>query len=208
MERHEGYVILMDEESRFVNAANLNYMVGQTVTDPVLMINDNKNTPRISFIITRVAAAAACVALLSSVGISYYSKNFKTASTVLISSETGIKMGVNKKGKVIYLTSSTDSGKQILKEYSGKGKDKLTVANEILEIEIEKGIIESSDTVDVYISADNSNEYNNCKSDFENGISDVKINVQKYEESNKKKTVYEFTRIRSRCYYRICYKEN
>ena len=186
MECHEGYAVLMDEESRFVNAANLHYEVGQTVTEPVLMISSNKSSPHISFIVTRIAAAAACIVLFSAVGINYYSTNFKTASTVLISSETGIKMGLNKKGKVICLTSNTDCGKQILKEYNGKGKDKLTVANEILEIEISKGIIDSDDTVELYISTDDSDEYSNYKSDFENGISDIKVNVQDYD--NYKKT--------------------
>jgi len=28
MECHEGYAVLMDEESRFVNAANMHYEVG------------------------------------------------------------------------------------------------------------------------------------------------------------------------------------
>ena len=37
MECHTAYAILMDEDSRFVKAANLNYEVGQTVENPVLM---------------------------------------------------------------------------------------------------------------------------------------------------------------------------
>ena len=41
MECHPGYVILLDEEGRFLKAANLRYETGQTVYDPVLM----KETP-------------------------------------------------------------------------------------------------------------------------------------------------------------------
>ena len=37
MECHPGYVVLLDEEGRFLKAANLRYEVGQTVYDPVLM---------------------------------------------------------------------------------------------------------------------------------------------------------------------------
>ena len=41
MECHPGYAVLLDEEGRFLKAANLRYETGQTVYDPVLM----KETP-------------------------------------------------------------------------------------------------------------------------------------------------------------------
>ena len=41
MECHPGYAVLLDEEGRFLKAANLRYEIGQTVYDPVLM----KETP-------------------------------------------------------------------------------------------------------------------------------------------------------------------
>lgn len=41
MECHPGYAVLLDEEGRFLKAANLRYEIGQTVYDPVLM----KDTP-------------------------------------------------------------------------------------------------------------------------------------------------------------------
>ena len=37
MECHPGYVILLDEAGRFWKAANFQYEVGQTISDPVLM---------------------------------------------------------------------------------------------------------------------------------------------------------------------------
>ena len=37
MECHDGYAVLMDEGAGFVQAANLHYSVGQTVTDPLIM---------------------------------------------------------------------------------------------------------------------------------------------------------------------------
>ena len=35
MECHSSYAILLDEEGRFLKAANLHYQVGQKVCDPV-----------------------------------------------------------------------------------------------------------------------------------------------------------------------------
>ena len=42
MECHSSYAILLDEEGRFLKAANLHYEVGQTVYDPVLMRDKRK----------------------------------------------------------------------------------------------------------------------------------------------------------------------
>ena len=64
MECHAGYAVLMDEESRFVNAANLHYEVGQTVTEPILLETENKQktgSRRIIMHAVKMAAAAACL---------------------------------------------------------------------------------------------------------------------------------------------------
>ena len=37
MECHPSYAVLLDEEGRFLKAANLHYKTGQIVHDPVLM---------------------------------------------------------------------------------------------------------------------------------------------------------------------------
>ena len=42
MECHPSYAVLLDEEGRFVKAANLHYETGQTVCEPVLMREENR----------------------------------------------------------------------------------------------------------------------------------------------------------------------
>ena len=177
MECHEGYAVLMDEDSRFVKAANLGYEVGQTVISPVLMEEPSASGSR-RIIITRFAAIAACVTLLFGTGYIYYARNYKTYSTVIISSDADIKMSLNKKGKVIHLESSDSKGEEILKEYSGKGKDKVTAANEILEIGKSKGYISDGDTVEFYVSEKDGDEYESIKSDLENEIPKLKLEVK------------------------------
>ncbi|WP_295068539.1 hypothetical protein [Ruminococcus sp.] len=184
MECHEGYAVLMDEESRFVNAANMHYEVGQSVTDPIIM-NEEHTARRITFTAGKLIAAAACLVIFASAGSIYYSRNLKPHSTVLISSDANIRMEVNKKGKVLHIVSDSEIGKDILKDYNGKGKDKLTVANEIIELEKEKGYISDGDTIDVYISSDNSDDYRSIKSDLENGITDIKVEVHGIDSLKK-----------------------
>lgn len=179
MECHKGYAVLMDEEARYVQAANLRYSVGQTVTSPVLMENAMEGERRISFYVTRFAAAAACLALAVSAGSFYYTRNFKTHSTVLISAKTNIRMDLNKKGQVIHLSGGDAKAEELLKDYDGKGKDKLTAANEILDIEQSQGLDPKNDIVNIYIKSD-ADEYNIFKEEFENGIADAKVNVYEY----------------------------
>ena len=181
MECHEGYAVLMDEDSRFVEAANLRYKVGQTVTDPILMNAETEKRSRISMHISKFVAAAACLTLAVSAGAFYYSSNYKAHSTVLISSEANVRMELNKKGKVLTINADNAEGDEVIKDYNGTGKDMLTAANEILDIEKDKGYIDSGDTVDIYIKSGNSSEYNSYKSDLITGIPDVKVKVQELD---------------------------
>ena len=151
MECHQAYAVLMDEESRFVHSANLHYKVGQVVTDPVIMESSEPSSRNIRMIVT--AAAAACLVLFAGSGYNYYAKNFKTHSTIVISTEANITMEINSKGKVLSLKSDSESGRELLKNYSGKGKDKKTVASEIIELEKSKGLLSEGDRVDFYVSS-------------------------------------------------------
>lgn len=182
MECHKGYAVLMDESARFVHAANLSYTVGQTVTSPFLM---EKSEPQsegrhISFRMTRIAAAAACLALAVSAGSFYYTRNFKTYSTVLISAKANIRMELNKKGEVLDLQGGNAEADELLKNYSSKGKDKVTVVNEIIDIEKSQNIISDDEVVGLYIKIDEIDEYKSYKKDFENGVTENKISVHEF----------------------------
>lgn len=184
MECHEGYAVLMDEEARFVTSANLHYEVGQSVTDPIIL-NEEQTARKITFTPGKFIAAAACLVLFASAGSMYYSHNLKTHSTVVISSDANIRMEVNKKGKVIHIVSDSESGKELLKNYSAKGKDKLTVANEIIGLEMEKGYISGGDTVDLYVSADDPKGYATFGADIERSNSEINVSVHGVAKAEK-----------------------
>ena len=180
MECHEGYALLMDEESRVLKAANLRYEVGQHITSPVLMNCADEGERKISFYVTRFAAAAACLALAVSAGSFYYSRNFKTHSTVLISAKANIRMDLNKKGEVLSLSGGDSKANELLKEYVLSRKDKISVARDIIELETSKGYYSENDVPDLYIKAEDAEEYNSLKEEFETGFNDTQINVYEY----------------------------
>ncbi len=179
MECRSAYAVLMDEESRFVFAANKGYEIGQTVINPVIMSEYKNQGRNITAVIKVLSAAAACVALITGVGYSYYAHNLKTYSVVTITSDSAISMELNKTGKVIRIKSDTDYGKEIIDKTDVKGMDKLTAANEILQTEISDGHISNGDTVDVYVTGSNSADTDSLRTELENELPklDLKVNI-------------------------------
>ena len=185
MECHEAYAILMDEESRFFHAANLHYNVGQTVTSPILMqqpeaeeeSSEKQTVPRIRRIVMRASAVAACLLLAGGAGYFRYRQNNKPESVVVLNSDANIRMYLNKEGKVVELKSDNEAGDALLESYDGLKKSKVTVAHELLALQIANGNINDGDTVEVYISAQSPDAYDAYKTEFESDISKLNLHV-------------------------------
>ena len=163
----------MDEASRFVRAANLHYEVGQTVTAPILM---EEETPKIRrSTVIRIAAAAACLVLLSGIGLhSYFAK--KMRSTIRLCSEVEFEMQLNRAGEVIRISSSTENGQALLDSYQTKNKDMVTVVGDLLTMQRDQGYITEGETVSVYIDSDDDKKYEEYKSGLETEAE--KLNLQ------------------------------
>lgn len=183
---YNGYAVLVDEHSRYVFAANKGYEVGQTVTNPVIMSDGDKKEKNIGAVIKCIAAAAACVGLLTIGGYSYYAQNLKTYSTITINSDAGISMEVNRTGKVIRLVSDTENGKDIIKKSDVKGMDTVSAANKIIKAEIENGYISDGETVDVVISGDSAVSADTFKTELETEMPDLDVKVNVHEHNHRK----------------------
>ena len=155
MECHPGYAVLLDEEGRFLKAANLRYEIGQTVYDPVLM----KDTPEkqrhtIRWISSGIAAIAACFLIIF--GFSYYQNYRRPYSSIYLTINPEVRMDLNRQGTVVELTGTNEDGETLLEGYDGKGKDKVTVVDELLDRAIEMGFL--SDGGRVSFSVDSPDE--------------------------------------------------
>ena len=152
MECHPGYAVLLDEEGRFLKAANLRYEIGQTVYDPVLM----KDTPEkqrhtIRWISSGIAAIAACFLLLF--GFSYYQNYMRPYSSIYLPINPEVQMDLNRQGTVVELTGTNEDGETLLEGYDGKGKDKVTVVDELLDRAIEMGFLSDGGRVSFSIDS-------------------------------------------------------
>ena len=140
MECHPGYVVLLDEEGRFLKAANLRYEVGQTVYDPVLMKEGPVKQRRTArWVCSGVAAIAACFLFLF--GFGYYQDYIQPYSSIYLTINPEVQMNLNRHGDVVGLVGTNEDGEKLLEGYDGKGKDKVIVADELVDRAIAMGFL-------------------------------------------------------------------
>lgn len=152
MECHPGYVVLLDEEGRFLKAANLHYEVGQTIQDPVLMKEATAKPHHTArWISGTIAAIAACLLLVF--GFQYYQNFLQPYSSIRLMINPEVQMDLNRQGTVVGLTGTNDDGRKLLEGYDGKGKDKVTVADELIDRAIEMGFLSEGGQVSFSIDA-------------------------------------------------------
>ena len=152
MECHPGYAVLLDEDGRFLKAANLRYEVGQTVYDPVLMKETTERQRRtMRWISSGIAAIAACFLLFF--GIHYYQKYLQPYSSIYLTINPTVQMDLNRQGTVVRLTGINEDGKALLEGYDSKGKDKVTVADELIDRAIEMGFLSEGGQVSFSIDS-------------------------------------------------------
>ena len=152
MECHPSYAVLLDAEGRFLKAANLHYKTGQIVHDPVLMKEEPaKQRNLMRWARSGMAAAAACFLLL--IGFNYYQNNVVSYSSIYLTINPEIQMDLNRKGSVTRLEGINEDGKTLLEGYDGKGKDKITVTDELIDRAIEMGFLSEGGQISFSIDA-------------------------------------------------------
>lgn len=152
MECHPGYAVLLDEEGRFLKAANLRYKVGQTVYEPVLMKElQKKQRHTVRWISSGITAIAACFLLFF--GFGYYQNYMQPYSSIYLTINPEVQMDLNRQGTVVDLMGLNEDGKELIDGYNVKGKDKVTVADELIDRAIEMGFLSEGGRVSFSIDS-------------------------------------------------------
>ena len=191
MECHPGYAVLMDEESRYVRAANLHYEVGQTVTEPVLM-NDLKPKHRISMrTVTGIAAAAACLLILSAVGLKKHmrSKKPETESVVIMVEEKRYEVALNRSGEVIEAIQMQPSNADQSSVIDISEDQHMTLSaflSSMLQDSLDQGDIDNENPVQIYLYTENENSYQEYKAEIEEETAKLSLKAEVQELEGRK----------------------
>lgn len=154
MESATSYAVLLDENGRFVKSANLGYEIGDTVTNPVLMLDTplekiNGRSKVMNRVIATVIAIAAMVLLVF--GVNYYQQSVTPYSSIFMAINPEVEMVLNKSGDVIDMNGINADGRTLLEKYKQTSKDKSVNANEIVNRAIEMGYLADGGRVSIAI---------------------------------------------------------
>ena len=150
METHPAYAVLLDEEGRFLKAANLRYQVGDTVQDIVELQPPKAKPPALWKPLSGVAGLAACVCL---VFFGYYQPNYTAYGTLRIQINPDVEMTVSRTDRVLGLDGLNEDGEALIAGYAYQGKDRETAAGELVERAIDMGYLSDGETVSITVTS-------------------------------------------------------
>ena len=150
METHPAYAVVLDEEGRFLKAANLQYRVGDTVQHIVELRQARPRAPALWKPLSGLAAAAACLCL---VFFGYYQPNYTAYGTLRIQINPDVEMTVSRTDRVLDLEGLNDDGEDLIEGYAYQGKDRETAADELVERAIHMGYLADGDTISVTVTS-------------------------------------------------------
>ena len=141
MKIYSAYAVLVDNDGRFIKAANKGYNVGDVVCDIIPIIYPADRAKKRRHIIQLAASLAACVCL-GIFGVYEYQYLFLPYGTVQMQINPLIQMTLSRSGRVIDLEGLNSDGKALLKDYNYKGKDAEQATDELADLAIEMNYLE------------------------------------------------------------------
>ena len=138
MEVHPAYAVVLDEEGRFLKAANLRYQVGDTVRDIVELRRPKEKRPALWKPLSGVAGLAACLCI---VFFGYYQPNFVPYGALRIQINPDVELTLSRTDRVLELEGLNEDGQVLIEGYDYGGKDREDVTEELVERAIDLGYL-------------------------------------------------------------------
>lgn len=153
MECHLSYAVVLDEDGRFLKAANLHYEVGQTVTDIVEMRQPGpqKKSKKVTGWVYSLAAMAACLILVVA---SVFQTGQMTYGSVYLTINPAVRIDVNRSDVVVNLEGTNEDGRTLIKDYLYKRKDLELVMDELADRAIDMGYLHEGGQITLTLDAD------------------------------------------------------
>lgn len=150
MEVHPAYAVVLDEEGRFLKAANLRYQVGDTVRDIVELRHPREKRPALWKPLSGVAGLAACLCI---VFFGYYQPNFVPYGALRIQINPDVELTLSRTDRVLELEGLNEDGQSLIAGYEYSGKDREDVTEELVERAIDMGYLSGGETVSITVTS-------------------------------------------------------
>ncbi len=153
MECRLSYAVVLDENGRFLKAANRNYAVGQTVTDIVEM-QLPQTTPKASPLVAmrkQLAAIAACLVLVLT---ALFALGQTPYASVYLSINPEVRIDVNRSDRVIRVEGVNADGETLLEGYKPQRKSLDLVMDDLVDRAIDMGYLHQGGKITLTLDAD------------------------------------------------------
>ena len=152
LETHPAYAVLLDQQGRFLKAANLRYTVGDRVTDIVEFQTPREGlSPVWKKSLASLSTLAACLCL---VFFGYYQPNFSPYGTLRLQINPDVTLTLSRNDRVVGLEGGNQDGWDLIEGYDYHGKDRDTATDELVDRAIEMGYLSDGDTISVTVSSE------------------------------------------------------
>ncbi len=147
LETHPAYVVVLDEQGRFLKAANQNYQVGQQLGQ---IIPFRQPKPEISWVkksMASLAGLAACLCLVLGGYFGYYQPNFTAYGSLLVEINPQVELTLSQTHRVLDLGAQNEDGQLLIESYDYQNKDGDTVVEELVARAMELGFLSNGESV-------------------------------------------------------------
>lgn len=147
LETHPAYVVVLDEQGRFLKAANQNYQVGQQLGQ---IIPFRQPKPEISWVkksMASLAGLAACLCLVLGGYFGYYQPNFTAYGSLLVEINPQVELTLSQTHRVLDLGAQNEDGQVLIEGYDYQNKDGDTVVKELVTRAMELGFLSNGESV-------------------------------------------------------------
>ena len=152
VEVHNAYAVVLDNGGRFIKAANCGYEVGDAVDTVIPMIYPQDKRKRTNNIIRLAASLAACICL-GFFGIYEYQYVYTAYGSVHMQINPEVEITLSRSGRVLAIEGENADGKELVKDYEYKGKDKETVVDELADLAIEQKYLADAGQISIEVDA-------------------------------------------------------
>lgn len=153
MEVHPAYAVVMDEEGRFLKAANLRYQVGDTVQNIVELRRPHEKKAIPWKPLSGLASLVACLCLVI---FGWYQPNFTPYGALRIQINPDVELTLSRTDRVLEVEGLNEDGEVLAAGYDYRGKNRETVTEELVERAIDLGYLSDGDTVAITVTSSDS----------------------------------------------------
>lgn len=177
MEVHTAYAVLLDNEGRFIKAANAGYQIGDVVEKafPLKYPEDRKKQAARIMRFAAGLAACICVAVF---GVYEYQYFFLPYGTLQMQINPDVEMTLSRSGRVLDLDGINEDGETLIDGYKYDGKDKYTVTDELTDRAINLGFLGDGGQVALLVSSQNAEWAESLEKDL---IDELNEHLKQYD---------------------------